>query len=198
MKIMGLQTQRSDLSMPVRKVLKDMLTELLTSGDKEKVKNILKDFYYNVWIKIKPWNQGSPKPLNKMAIIEDKINNESEYKSGKKLVIPTQIKAAYNFNKLIDYYGDTKTKKLSDGDKVLVCRLNPNNQFRMDTVAISIELGEDAIPQWFKELPFDNVRNDASVDKTVETIFGVLNWDLSFKTLTYQKPDANDMGIMFV
>ena len=49
-----------------------------------------------------------------------------------------------------------------------------------------------------KELPFDDVRNDAFVDKTVETIFGVLGWDLSFKTLTYEKPNANDIGIMFV
>ena len=198
MKIMGLQTQRSDLSKPIRIVLKDMLTELLTSGSQEKVREILKNFYYNVWLKIKPWNQGSPKPLNKMAIIKAKLNNENNEGTNKKVVIPAQIKAAFNFNSLIDYFGDTKTKKLTDGDKVLVCRLMPNNPLRMDSVAVSIELGDDAIPQWFKNLPFDDVRNDAFVDKTVETIFGVLGWDLSFKTLTYEKPNANDMGIMFV
>lgn len=198
MKIMGLQTQRSDLSKPVRKVLKDMLEELLTSGDQMKVGNILKDFYFNTWTKIKPWNQGSPKPLNKMALIADQLKQGMDGCNKQRIVVPTQIKAAFNFNNLIDYYGDTKTKKLVDGDKVLVCRLNPNNELRMDTVAISIELGEDSIPQWFKDLPFDDEKTDAAVDKTISTVFGVLNWDLSLKHLTYKEPDATQYGIQFL
>lgn len=194
LKIMGIQTQRSDLAKPVRIYLKKMINKLLTDGTREDLEKMAKDFYDNEWVKMKPWKQGTPKPLSKFDEVVEKIKND---KTGK-VNIPSQIKAAFNFNNLIDYYGDTKTKKLINGDKVLVCNLQPNNPLRMDSVAVSIELNDGEIPQWFKELPFDFIKTDSKVDKTVETIFGVLNWDLSFKTLTYQKPDANDMGIMFV
>ena len=198
LKIMGIQTQRSDLAKPVRAVLKEMIKTILVGGEEKEVGDVLKDFYFNTWTKIKPWNQGSPKPLNKMALIADQLKQGMDGCNKQRIVVPTQIKAAFNFNNLIDYYGDTKTKKLVDGDKVLVCRLNPNNELRMDTVAISIELGEDSIPQWFKDLPFDDEKTDASVDKTISTVFGVLNWDLSLKHLTYKEPDATQYGIQFL
>lgn len=194
LKIMGIQTQRSDLAKPFRKYLKTMISKLLTDGTREDLELMARDFYHNEWIKMKPWNQGTPKPLSKFDEVVEKIKQD---KTGK-VNIPSQIKAAFNFNNLIEYYGDTKTKKLINGDKVLVCNLMPNNPLRMDSVAVSIELNDGEIPQWFKELPFDCVKTDSKMDKTVETIFGVLGWDLSFKTLTYEKPNANDMGIMFI
>lgn len=198
LKIMGIQTQRSDLAKPVRQVLKEMIKTVLMGGNEKEVGDVLRNFYENIWSKIKPWNQGSPKPLNKMELYKKELQAGNDGCNKKRVTIPTQIKAAFNFNNLIDYYGDTKTKKLVEGDKVLVCRVHPNNELRLDTIAVSIEMTDEMIPDWFKNLPFDFDKTDSAVDKTVETIFGVLNWDLSLKHLTYKEPDVTQYGVKFI
>lgn len=200
LKIMGLQIKRNDTPKIVREMLLKLIETLLLGGTEKDLKKIINDFYKNQWITQKPWSKGTPKPINKLAVYEDMIKNGQDGCIGKKATIPGQIKAALNFNKLIDYYKDTTTKKLAEGDKVYVCRLTPNNFLNMDCVAISVELGDGAIPQWFKELPFDFNKTNDIIDKTIDSIFSVLKWNLSIKTIIEEEKQnkrMNNLGIDF-
>jgi hypothetical protein len=48
----------------------------------------------------------------------------------------------------------------------------------MDSVAYPFD--EPHLPQWYKELPFDNeLMEETIIDKKVSNLIGVLKWDLS-------------------
>ena len=64
-----------------------------------------------------------------------------------------------------------------DGAKVIVCRLKNNP---MNYASIAYPTDELKVPQWFKELPFDEDAMEAAVlDKKIGNVLGVMNWDLN-------------------
>ena len=189
MKIMGLQVRRSDCPKLVRQLLKDMLKSLLQYGDKDKLMEILKEFGENKWRLLKPWEKGSPKACNKLTQYTE------EYFRTKKCSVG-QVMASINWNMLIDMYKDNKTPKILDGNKIIVCKLKPNNAFGMTSVAFPVDLV--SFPQWFKELPFDEQSmKDSVVDNTIDTIFGVLGWKLTLES-AMNKVDDLDGFLSFV
>lgn len=174
MKIMGLQVKRSDCPQLVRNLLKDMLKSVLQYGDKEKLVEILKEFGENKWKLLKPWEKGTPKACNKLT------QYTKQYFETKKCSVG-QVMASINWNMLIDIFKDKRTQKILDGNKIIVCKLKPNNPFGMTSVAFPVDL--TIFPEWFKKLPFDEQSmKDSVVDKTIDTIFGVLGWKLTLES----------------
>lgn len=174
MKIMGLQVKRSDCPQLVRILLKEMLKSLLQYGNKDRLIEILKEFGENKWKLLKPWEKGTPKACNKLSYYTQ------QYFETKKCSVG-QVMASINWNMLIDMNNDKKTTKILDGNKIIVCKLKPNNAFGMTSVAFPVDL--TFFPEWFKKLPFDEQSmKDSVVDKTIETIFGVLGWKLSLES----------------
>jgi hypothetical protein len=82
-----------------------------------------------------------------------------------------------NWNKLKKMYEDKFSMGITDGQKVIVCKLKPN-PMKMDSVAYPID--EPHIPQWFKQLPFDHTTMEETIiDYKLDNLLGVLKWDLS-------------------
>ena len=172
-KIMGLQVQRSDCPKLVRNMLKKMLETLLTKGSYEDLMSILKNFGLNDWHKLKPWEKGTPKACNKMTHYTEQYNQTGQCSVG-------QILAAINWNNMIDMNKDMTSPKILDGNKVIVCKLKKNNGFGLTSIAYPVDL--TMFPEWFKKLPFDEQSmKESVVENTIESIFGVLNWDLSLE-----------------
>ena len=72
--------------------------------------------------------------------------------------------------------------KMIDGMKVVVCKLK-NNSLGFTSVAYPVD--QLRLPKWFTELPFDDNAMEATlVDKKIENLLGVLNWDLKANTDT--------------
>lgn len=189
MKIMGLQVKRSDCPQLVRNLLKDMLKSLLQYGSKDKLIDILKEFGENKWKLLKPWEKGTPKACNKLTYYTE------QYIATKKCSVG-QVMASINWNMLIDIYKDKRTPKILDGNKIIVCKLKPNNAFNMNSVAFPVDLA--IFPEWFKSLPFDEQSmKDSVVDTTIDTIFGVLGWKLSLES-ALNKVDDLDGFLTFV
>lgn len=189
MKIMGLQVKRSDCPQLVRNMLKDMLKSLLQYGSKDKLIDILKEFGENKWKLLKPWEKGTPNACNKLTYYTE------QYIATKKCSVG-QVMASINWNMLIDIYKDNRTPKILDGNKIIVCKLKPNNAFNMNSVAFPVDL--DIFPEWFKSLPFDEQSmKDSVVDTTIDTIFGVLGWKLSLES-ALNKVDDLDGFLTFV
>src|ERR1019366_557623 len=82
-----------------------------------------------------------------------------------------------NWNKLREVNTDVSSIKITDGTKVIVCKLN-TNPFGMNSIAYPID--QLNLPDWFTKLPFDKeLMVENIIDKKVENIIGVLKWDLS-------------------
>ena len=173
-KIMGIQVARSDVHPSVKELLKKMLNSVLTDGSKEKLVELMRDFGNNEWSKLDPWEKGTPRTCNKLNAYTIEYNKTGKCSVG-------QVMASINWNRMIDMMGDKKSPKILDGNKVVVCKLNEKNPFGMKSIAYPNDIAR--LPKWFKQLPFaEQDMRDSVIDKTVETVFGVLGWDLSLKS----------------
>ena len=184
MKIMGIQVARSDTPKLVRNLLKDMLQSILVDGSKEKLYEILKEFGKTKWSQLEPWEKGRPKACNKLKFYTDEYNKTGKCSVG-------QVMASINWNKLIDANNDKTSPKILDGDKVIVCSLNPNNAYGMKSIAYPLDL--NILPKWFKDLPFsEQDMEDSIIDTTLDTVFKAVNWKLRLSDAMRTNDDIND------
>ena len=174
LKAMGLDLKRSDTPAFVQDFLKEILMDLLTNVDQEEIYSKIRDFK-NEFAEKDSWEKGTPKRVNALT------RHTKEYKKTGKCGIG-HVKAAIHFNTLRKVHHDNYTAEIQDGGKVIVCQLR-NNPMGFKSIAYPID--ESKLPQWFKELPFDDhAMMEAIVDKKIDNLFGVLNWDIADQTDT--------------
>jgi hypothetical protein len=106
--------------------------------------------------------------LFKLESLKDESSNN---------MIPGHVRASINWNDIKTAFGDNYSMTIMDGMKVIVCRLKNN---AMGYSSIAYPTDELNLPQWFKDLPFDNeAMEEAVLDKKVENVLGQMGWDLS-------------------
>jgi hypothetical protein len=120
------------------------------------------------------WEKGTPKRVNGIG----KFSRKEEELG--KANIPGHVRAGINWNMLKKLNGDNYSMTITDGFKVIVCKLKPNP---MGLTSVAYPIDELRLPQWFKELPFDHdAMESAIIDKKLQNLIGVLEWDLSSTT----------------
>jgi hypothetical protein len=96
--------------------------------------------------------------------------------------MPGHVRAALNWNALRKMNGDNYSMQIVDGMKVVICKLRPNP---LEWTSIAYPTDELHLPQWFRELPFDDAAMEATViDRKIDNLLGVLSWDLDAATNT--------------
>ena len=182
-KAMGLDLKRSDTPVFMQNFLAKILEMVLTGSTEQDVLKTIADFRSE--FKARPgWEKGSPKRANKITKYQAK---EADFG---KATMPGHVRASVNWNTLKQMYGDKYSMNITDGAKVIVCKLK-QNPLGYSSVAYPVD--EMRIPQWFKDLPFEHREMEAVIiDKKVSNLIGVLNWDL---LSTNQKTTADDLFI---
>ena len=173
LKALGLDLKRSDTPKIVQDFLKDILFDVLDNATKEEIYEKIKNF--KVEFKNKPsWEKGTPKRVNNLTMYSAK-----EEKNGKS-TMPGHVRAAINWNTLRRLYGDNNSMVIVDGMKTIVCKLK-NNPAGITSIGYPVD--QPHLPDWFKELPFDDSDMEATiVDQKVDNLLGVLNWDIANNT----------------
>jgi DNA polymerase elongation subunit (family B) len=173
-KAMGLDLKRSDTPKVVQDFLSDILLTTLTTDDpREEVVKKTRDF--KILFADRPaWEKGTPK----------RVNNLTKYSAAEKREgranMPGHVRAAMNWNNLKKMNGDKYSQDIMDGMKTIVCKLRDNP---MKYTSVGYPTDEGHIPQWFKDLPFDNGAMEAGiVDQKVDNLLGILDWDLQGAT----------------
>ena len=188
-KVMGIQVARSDVHKSVKDLLKKMLNSVLTDGSKDKLIELMKEFGENDWGNLDPWEKGTPRTCNKLDYYTKEYNKTGKCSVG-------QVMASINWNRMLDMMGDKKSPKILDGNKVVVCKLNEKNPFGMKSIAYPNDITK--LPKWFKQLQFaEQEMGDSAIDQTIETVFGVLGWDLSLKNCMNESNESLDSIISF-
>jgi DNA polymerase elongation subunit (family B) len=172
-KAMGLDLKRSDTPKVVQDFLSDLLTDVLTGSEKEHVYDKVRDF--KIAFQDRPaWEKGTPKRVNNLT----KYGKEEERLG--KANMPGHVRAALNWNTLRRMHGDNYSLAIVDGMKTIVCKLKDN---ALGYTSVGYPTDESHIPQWFKDLPFDDGLMEATiVDQKVENLLGVLEWDIPSHT----------------
>lgn len=202
LKAMGLDLKRADTPKYVQKFLEEVLLKLLSGSKKEEIVSYIKEFRKE-FKKKSSWEKGTPKRVNKLSdyanklqktknieeiielqkkIISAKNNSEKKHyekliEGYKKIPIPGHVMASINYNKLRELNGDKNSQPITDGGKVIVCKLK-NNIYGMNSIAYPVD--QYILPEWFKKLPFDDDEMEATIiDKKLSNLLSVLGWDLS-------------------
>jgi DNA polymerase elongation subunit (family B) len=169
MKAMGLDLKRSDTPVFVQDFLSELLMMVLTNKTEKEVLERISEF--RAEFKSRPgWEKGSPKRANKITEY-----GEKERKAGK-ANMPGHVRASINWNNCKQMHGDKYSMPITDGAKVIVCKLK-NNPLGYTSIAYPVD--EMRIPKWFQELPFDSEAMESTiVDQKIDNLIGVLNWDV--------------------
>jgi DNA polymerase elongation subunit (family B) len=169
MKAMGLDLKRSDTPVFVQDFLSELLMMVLTNKTEEDVLARISEF--RAEFKARPgWEKGSPKRANNITEY-----GEKEKKLGK-ANMPGHVRASINWNRCRDMYSDRYSLPITDGAKVIVCKLK-NNPLGYTSIAYPVD--ELRIPQWFQELPFDSEAMESTIlDQKIDNLIGVLEWDV--------------------
>jgi DNA polymerase elongation subunit (family B) len=172
-KAMGLDLKRSDTPKIVQDFLSEILLDVLTGADREAIVEKVKEFKYK--FQERPaWEKGTPKRVNNLT----KYSAE-EARLGK-ANMPGHVRAAMNWNNLRRMHSDNYSMQIVDGMKTIVCKLKDNP---LGYTSVGYPTDETHIPQWFKNLPFDdNDMEDTIVDQKIDNLLGVLAWNLSEAT----------------
>jgi len=168
-KAMGLDLKRSDTPEFIQNFLSDVLELVLTGADENTVLAHITEF--RTRFKVRPgWEKGSPKRANNITEYQAK-----EVKAGK-ANMPGHVRASINWNTLKRMFDDKYSMAITDGAKVIVCKLKDNP---LGFTSVAYPVDELRLPQWFKDLPFNHTEMEqAIIDKKLENLIGVLKWDV--------------------
>jgi hypothetical protein len=174
-KATGLDLKRSDTPKVIQEFLLEILNKVLSGAGRDDIIERIREFKYE--FKERPgWEKGSPKRVNNLTKY-----GKAEEQQGK-ANMPGHVRAALNWNTLKRMHGDNYSMQIVDGMKTIVCKLKPN---ALGWTSIGYPTDELHLPQWFKELPFDDGEMEATVvDGKVDNLLGVLDWDLASATNT--------------
>jgi DNA polymerase elongation subunit (family B) len=169
-KAMGLDLKRSDTPVVIQDFLSEVLTKTLTGVTKEEILAYITDF--RTEFKTRPgWEKGSPKRANNITEYAAK-----EKKAGK-TNMPGHVRASLNWNTLRRMFDDKYSMQIVDGMKVIVCKIKDNP---MGHTSVAYPVDELRLPQWFKDLPFNDAEMETTViDEKLGNLIGVLEWDIS-------------------
>jgi len=176
-KAMGLDLKRADTPKYVQEFLMSVLEMVLGGKGRLEVIDSIKEFKRQL-SKQDSWTKGSPKSVNNLTMYGDK---EANSKKGRENM-PGHVRAALNYNYLRTLYNDNYSMKIADGMKVVVCKLRSNP---LGFTSVAYPTDELRLPKWFCELPFDDAAMEETlVNKKIDNLLGVLDWELTENTDT--------------
>ena len=168
-KAMGLDLRRSDTPVFMQQFLSELLLMVLTDVPQEEVLERI-TLFRQEFSNRPGWEKGSPKRANKIGHYQ-----RLEEKQGK-ANMPGHVRASINWNTLKRMNGDKYSQEIVDGMKVIVCKLKQNP---LGYTSVAYPTDELRIPEWFKELPFDDAAMaEVIIDNKLDNLIGVLNYPL--------------------
>ena len=134
LKIMGMDIKRSDTPEFVQDFLEEILDSALEGVSEDDVIQHIKEFK-GEFKTLEPWKKGMPKRVNNLTTYTKKLSKQrnveaNNYKlkrvtdlAPENTMIPGHVRASINWNEMKDAYSDAYSMSISDGMKVIVCKL---------------------------------------------------------------------------
>ncbi len=179
MKIMGLDTKRTELPEIIRNFLKETVVAVVRDREdyaslKERTAKFLTRLRESP-----PWTLGK---LTGVSKVEEGSILRKKFEAGQ---IPNPklyhaVIAADNTNRYIDFFEDRTIDYIRSGDKIAIFNLNKDsstNPLQAKTVALPV--GIDNVPEWFKRFPIaaGDMEEKLLYDK-LDNMYKYLGWDL--------------------
>jgi len=191
-----MDVKRSDTPEFVQDFLEEVLGDSLKGMSESDVIKKIRDFkeYFRG---LPAWQKGMPKRVNNLTQYTTKYEKikgisgknpltlNKTHRSLQNLkeltpennMVPGHVSASIHWNYLKNMNADAYSMNIVDGMKVIVCKLKSNP---MGYTNVAYPTDEMHLPEWFKDLPFDEDAMEKSVlDKKISNVLGAMGWDLS-------------------
>ena len=168
-KAMGLDMKRADTPEFMQRFLEEILMMVLRGQEQQNVVDAINEF--RTKFKERPgWEKGTPKRVNNLTKHTEVFNKTGKCGVGHAM-------AAINWNRLRTAFSDNRSIEITDGMKVIVCKLKSNP---MGITSIAYPIDEMRLPDWFTtELSFDHqAMEETIINNKIENLIGVLDWDI--------------------
>ena len=189
LKAMGLDLKRSDTPEFIQDFLEEILCDCLNGVPEDTVVERVRE-YKKEFKTLDPWKKGMPKRANNMTMYTARVLQQAKVPDSYRLhkldalkketqstMVPGHVRASINWNNLRQANSDNYSMPVTDGAKVVVCRMKSNP---MGYTSVAYPTDELNLPKWFKELPFDeDAMEEAVLDKKVTNVIGAMGFDLS-------------------
>jgi len=171
--VKGLDTVRSNFAPAFRKLLSDILDDILMSVPKEKIderisifKRNMTSLHYDVMA-----NPIGVKGIGKYEV-KDAESVFSSYKKG----TPVHVKSAINYNSLIDYWYEGKRYgKITNGNKIKWVYLK-ENEFGFDSIAYKGYEDPPQVLDMIKNYIDHNKMYEQAMSKKIGMFYKALKW----------------------
>lgn len=169
LKIKGIDTQRSDTPKIVQDFLRECIIKVIVDRVSYDELMLHIEQFKDKLRSMNPWEYGATGRISNLSISQRDVEMFSERETDKPQLYYF-VKAAMNTNSLMETHKERTWKPITDGDKVSVVKLVPNNRTGVDIVAFPVD--EATVPAWFASLPFDvEATLVKMVDKKLDNIF---------------------------
>ena len=169
LKAMGLDLKRADTPEYMQNFLETILLKILTDHEEQEVLKMITNFRRE-FNERQGWEKGTPKRVNNLAKYRGLVE------SGAKVTIPGHVMASLNWNTLRRMNGDRYSMEISDGMKVIFCKIRANP---MSYTSVAYPIDELKLPKWFQDLPFDHEAMETTIiGNKIDNLIGVLDWDV--------------------
>ena len=189
LKAMGLDLKRSDTPEFIQDFLEEILIDCLNGVGEDDVIEKIRE-YKKYFKTLEPWKKGMPKRANNMTMYSARVMQQAKVpenyrlhkldaikKESQSTMVPGHVRASINWNNLKQANSDNYSITITDGAKVIVCRMKSNP---MGYTSVAYPTDELNLPNWFKELPFDeDAMEEAVLDKKISNVIGAMGFDLS-------------------
>ena len=201
LKIMGMDIKRSDTPEFVQDFLEGLLDNALSGHTEDQIIEQIKEFR-DTFKNMDPWRKGMPKRVNNLTTYGEKLSKMrgkdvmkvARYQGAVKEnnMIPGHVRASINWNEYKSAMSDNYSQSITDGMKVVVCKLRKN---AMGYTNIAYPTDEQNLPDWFRELPFDDEGMLESVlEKKIQNVLGAMNFNLDRATEAEALQEFFDFG----
>lgn len=185
MKMMGSELKKVDTPKVIQDFLKSLMEIILDTDEineagitKEKV---LEDFVNKsrkdlVFRVENPITLGAAKGINNLDSYYAEWERTEKNSLGK-CKLPGHVRAAINYNEVVQEFEGKGGKLLKSGDKGLIFYLKPN-QFALKSIAIPVDF--EHFPKWFDEhFQLDRrLTEEKMIDSKIEGIYDALDWQV--------------------
>lgn len=179
LKVTGFDMKRSDTPKFVQVFLETVLIDVLAGVPKEAIVENIKEFKKKLR-DMDPWTKGSPKAVKRVTDYTKAQEKALNGKGSAKINMPGHVRASINWNNLKKMNSDNYSQQITDGMKIVVCKLRDNP---LGLTSIAYPTDELRLPKWFIELPFDVASMErVLLDEKISNMLEVLGWELHKET----------------
>ena len=194
LKIMGMETQRSDTPEWIQDFLKKCLEMVVMDGCSFEELNTYIRGFRDEFREADPWKVGGSSKASNITentpILDtyyDVLNQTktgrftftggNDYTENTKPKVYWAVKAAYFFNKYLEIYDDHITEPIMDGEKVEILHVGIDDNNPLEAEKIAIPVGLPIVPDWLKNMKINTlVAEEKLIDKKLNNIFDMMGW----------------------